>query len=150
MSNIASTSASTLTARPKIHRLPGSKAARRRKRPGVATGGIFALILIASVWAVLVNQRIPLAEKHDNILIHKSETDISASPGLFGAPVSEAMAATLTPDRSKTIVIKGKNESIVGQMVKLPAEPEQTTEIKTISNIDNHARRELLSIISKY
>jgi len=50
----------------------------------------------------------------------------------------------------KTIVLKGVNESIIGQMARIPLENEQITEIKSVSDIDNSAGRELLSIINKY
>ncbi len=60
--------------------------------------------------------------------------------------VSEAAAS----EQAKSINIQGNSGSIVGQMAKIPTENDQITEIKTVSDVDNTAGRELLSIISKY
>lgn len=52
--------------------------------------------------------------------------------------------------QGKTIILQGKNESIIGQMARIPLESEQITEIKSVSEVDNSTGRELLSIINKY
>lgn len=78
----------------------------------------------------------------------------SAGPeGLLQAPMNDAAASTLAPstlNQGKTIVISSQGGTIVGQMAKIPAGNEQITEIKSVSNVDNRAGRELLSIVSKY
>jgi hypothetical protein len=53
-------------------------------------------------------------------------------------------------DTNQTIIIEGKSEAIVGQMAKIPSENGNIADIKTVSEVDNRAGRELLSIISKY
>lgn len=64
------------------------------------------------------------------------------------APVVQAPSAQV--NGSKTIVLQDKNDSIIGQMARIPLENEQITEIKSASDVDNSAGRELLSIINKY
>ena len=51
---------------------------------------------------------------------------------------------------SSTIYIKGKEGVIVGQMAKIPQEPEKSTDIKDITPASQSAGRDLLQIISKY
>jgi hypothetical protein len=68
--------------------------------------------------------------------------------------IGDAQAAVGTVDSTKkanTIIsLHNNSDYIVGQMTKIPVENEQITEIRAANDIDNHAGRELLSIISKY
>jgi len=82
-----------------------------------------------------------------------ADTSLLISPGIGDAQAATNMPimASLQPDRSaKVISLTDNSGGIVGQMVKIPAENEQITEIKALRDIDNDAGRELLSIISKY
>jgi hypothetical protein len=79
------------------------------------------------------------------------------APSILYPPIGDAQAATgiaglasFSEKEEKTILLKGQTESIVGQMAKIPVQNEQITEIKAITDIDNSAGHELLSIISKY
>ena len=70
-----------------------------------------------------------------------------------GTPITTAVLPDAAGDASgqkDTIILQGDADAIVGQLVKIPAENEHITEIKSVSEIDNNAGRELLSIISKY
>lgn len=71
------------------------------------------------------------------------------------AKAGDAMAALpetqrLSLKNSRTIHIQGPSESIVGQLARIPSENGSIADIKTVSEVDNRAGRELLSIIGKY
>jgi hypothetical protein len=126
--------------RPKIHRLPASarpKAAAIALPLPLANNLFFilpAVVLLAFIIAgVAIN-------KHKNPLLNANNE----------APIAQITAASDGISLGKTIIIRDSLGGIVGQMAKIPAETEQITEIKTASDIDNRAGRELLSIISKY
>ena len=75
----------------------------------------------------------------------------TAAPLAAVTPASTPVQDQLTDDsRGKTIILQGKNEAIIGQMARIPLENEPITEIKSASEVDNSAGRELLSIINKY
>src|SRR5581483_9918244 len=69
--------------------------------------------------------------------------------GILQPPVADAQAA-LPAEKPPTILLRGQSEAIIGQMAKIPAENEPVIETKAVSEVDNSAGRELLSIISKY
>lgn len=69
---------------------------------------------------------------------------------VMSQPVAPVLAQITDDSRGKTIILQGQNEAIIGQMARIPLENEQITEIKSASEVDNSAGRELLSIINKY
>jgi hypothetical protein len=126
--------------RPKVHRLP---APSRPQKVPVPMGVIFSL-LMAGVVVIMIVSRMFMGHGEEGSKKIASQSAIS--------PVSEAVASV--PEAQKmagnTIYIKDQNSGIVGQMAKIPAQNEQITEIKAVSNVDKHAARDLLSIINKY
>lgn len=163
-------------ARPKIHRLPASCAVR--KQPKLAgqlracapymAGGAVVLGLLAAI---------PPQPAGDKAVAGQAEAkrlpQISVTPPLPKEAPDEAQTVTKTAEKQarfamndaalpslsvsitdgsagKTIILQGGTDSIIGQMARIPLENEPITEIKSASDIDNHAGRELLSIINKY
>lgn len=125
---------SASVSRPKVHRLPPppSRFSKKRLAAWLLKGGtaLFAIVAVG----VLV-----------------SKVDVSVSPMNGPAAVSNAVAAPIPMEKqSDTIVLTDQSGTIVGQMAKIPTQHEQITEIKTLSQVDNRAGRDLLSIISKY
>jgi hypothetical protein len=138
---------SVISPRPKVHRLPGHLL-RPAKKPSAA-GLIFLKsgTMLAVIFMVFIglSQIIPQLSATQGSVAQTLQ--VSAS-----IPVAEVMVATLRPEKSKdgTIVIVGQSGSIIGRLAKIPAQNEQITEIKPVSEVDNKAGRELLSIINKY
>jgi hypothetical protein len=134
--------ASRTVTRPKVHRLPApvvhtkpmlslvsSRPQVKKHSFAALTVGLMALVGIGGALAMV---------GHKNALVGSIT---------IGTPVTTAVLAS-SPD---TIMLQGDDaDKIVGQLVKIPAENEHITEIKSVSEIDNNAGRELLSIISKY
>lgn len=148
--------AATLS-RPKIHRLPNLKPAPKPapvshwkafidNKPLVVCVVLFALYFPV---AHQINKAYAPAPVPSPVPV-ASLTPPKPLSGDYQGVISEAHASGLPEDPNKTIVLKGDNQVIVGRMAKIPAQSEQITEIKNISNVDNDAGRELLSIISKY
>lgn len=135
-------SASNPGSRPKVHRLPAPrKSTRKHIAPQLFGLGFVAAATLAG-W---IGLNFYQPEQVNSSVSHNIGT------AGFMPSVSEAAASTLSPEKdNKTIVIQSNNDTIVGQMAHIPAQNEQITEVKTASDIDNNAGRELLSIISKY
>ncbi|MDE3016101.1 MAG: hypothetical protein KGI29_04175 [Pseudomonadota bacterium] len=126
--------------RPKIHRLP---ALSRNRTPLLAAVHRpvflpFAVLLVLS-FAVMA--------------IQKQIIDFSGSSHAvpFLPPVIvDARASVVPPEKSPaTMVFTGQSGTIIGQFVRMPADNEQITEIRPVSDVDKTAGRELLSIISR-
>jgi hypothetical protein len=131
--------------RPKIHRVPVSVMDARKKqqsrRHALFTAGFLTTITLLSYGTDrLVHSR--SYEELGIVVRHETEVQPVAADNAELAPASEK--------QSQTIVITGENDGIVGQLARIPAQNQQITEIKTISEVDNQAARELLGIISKY
>ena len=159
MSSIASP---TIVSRPKVHRPPfldvdasvkTSAVVRRDRRPlgrSLRLAGILALVMISIV----------LFEKHSVNVADSGSVRIVTLPAILvgsqaasdeGSLIGDAQASVVSPNKSNGIIsLRHNSEYIVGQLTKIPVENEQITEIKPANDIDNHAGRELLSIISKY
>lgn len=126
--------------RPKIHRLPKSR--ERRRAPALPLAVLTAVALTVMLLA---------AKKTTDILRRDPARAVRLEKPVANSLVSDAAASMALPPRnSQTIVLKGSEGAIIGQMARIPLENEQITEIKAVSDVDNHAGRELLSIISKY
>ncbi len=145
-----------------------------------AIGGAIVLALLAAIppqpheasssetvaKATLLPQISVTAKEQDAVIIEPAapkvapaaKTTTLAMNNAQALPPREVLAQLPAPaadkmtdeSKGKTINLQGKNESIVGQMARIPLENEQITEIKSVSDIDNSAGRELLSIINKY
>lgn len=50
----------------------------------------------------------------------------------------------------KTIIINGKDGGIVGQVTHIQPAAAEVTGIKTMTEVDNRASRDLLSVVNKY
>jgi len=125
--------------RPKIHRLPAAPSRHSKKPAQVNVPLLIALALGVTL----------IAASH---LISK---DYTSNPAMADAPDALPMSSTFANNAasdksSSTIVIKGQDGSIVGQMAKIPAQNQPITEVKTVSNVDKGNGRELLSIVNKY
>ncbi len=64
--------------------------------------------------------------------------------------VIQPMAAKLQENADKTIIINGKEGGIIGQVTHIEPSDEQVTAIKTMTEVDNRANRDLLSVVNKY
>ncbi len=122
--------------RPKIHRLP---AASRRPAAVLPPAVIIALLLATLVFGVSVN-RAMFGPSSANAVAETPAYMAETHAGL-DAPAAEA---------ADTIVIKGENQAIVGQLAKIPMQNQQITGITSVSNVDKGGNRDLLSIIGKY
>lgn len=125
--------------RPKVHRLPVA-ASRFAKTPRTVN---IPLLIALGLGVTLI------AASH---LISK---DYTANPAMAELPgVLPAIKISSSPEisdkTSATIVIKGQEGTIVGQMARIPAQNQPITEVKTVSNVDKSTGRELLSIVNKY
>jgi hypothetical protein len=130
----------TLPTRPKVHRLPAiAKPSQKLTFPqGVMTSAV--VLIIAGVGLTLSHKS-----------IDESIVKAPAIPAEMQAtPRTQEPDATPSRSNSSTIVIKDKNEGIVGQMAKIPSPNVQITEIQAVSNVDKGSGRELLSIVNKY
>lgn len=130
-------------ARPKVHRLPApivhtkpalslvASRPRRKSYPVAWWGSALLLVGIGSALAMVGHRQ-------------------QVASITVGTPVTTAVLPG-QEGSDGTITLQGDDaDKIVGQLVKIPAENEHITEIKSVSEIDNNAGRELLSIISKY
>lgn len=128
--------------RPKIHRLPKAKRFRRERQLVhtilngsttkflVALGGMTAVL----VFAVVVAGQVTLGD--------------GQRTAFLSSPVSDAMASTPVA-MSKTIVLKDRNNVIIGQMSKTP-ETTPVGDVKSTSMIDKRRSRDLLSIVNQH
>ena len=154
---MSSITASSITiSRPKVHRLPVNKPAILPEKNisfkwlvvGTAIVGISAVMLFSKDQSI------------DNNKINTSKAaivpSISVSPQAGAVSdasiIGDAQAAipVIAHKGSGIISLHNDSDHIVGQMAKIPVESEQITEVLPTNNIDNHAGRELLSILSKY
>ena len=163
------TSPSVIVSRPKVHRLPASSARRSVNKLNKINYVVGAVTIIAVGVAFLpFNKQVsnysdksplPVATLPP-ISIHSQDAAVEEPSILRDATnalshtIGDAQAAvgTAAPSKKASTIISLHNNSdyIVGQMTKIPVENEQITEIRPANDIDNHAGRELLSIISKY
>jgi hypothetical protein len=130
--------------RPKIHRFPAA-ASRPSKfafhpllwRTGVAIGAFAVVIAMIA---------------HLMTLSSSGNLSLAGTLSAASMPVANAMAAVepIEKQNGNTIVISGKSGTIVGQMARIPAQNEQITEVKPVTEVDNRGGRDLLSIIGKY
>lgn len=138
---------SAAVTRPKIHKLPALPRSEK-KRPslkGYGLAGVVALLVLSVASLTHIRQRNTVPVPASSYAVQEP----SAGKPESGV-VTSAMADTLSPD-GKTIVLEGgESGRIVGRLAKIPAESEQITEIKPVSDIDNATGHELLSIIGKY
>lgn len=136
---------SSSIARPKVFRVPAAKresknvlhalyAWGKNNGPIVRTCSVLAALTV--VFAIISNQ-------HDSTMQHK--TPVSKEKFTLFGP-SESNAATL----EQPFVISGKNESIVGQITEMPAESKELDQIKTTTDVDKTANRDLLSVVNKH
>jgi len=131
--------ASTQAPRPKINRLPAKQRNTAQKRPvnlksAITTGsGVFALALAL-------------------MLVHGLAALPIKTPATEGLPsITVSASSEVSVKSDKTIVLSSGNDVIIGQMSKIPPQPEQQIkDIKVVSDIDNRAGRDLLTIISQY
>lgn len=158
-----------ISTRPKIHRLPA--AAPRKLEPILPKKLFTALPYIVGGAVVLgLLAAIPPQHREQDLHVSKAATvpKISVTPeadtasaekpaeakmamvDAKSAPVQAVQPAAKDETNGKTIVLQDKNDKIIGQMARIPAESEPITEIKSASEVDNNAGRELLSIINKY
>lgn len=169
----AITATSTPVARPKVHRLPASHT--RKPDPffhkkvfsfaPYVLGGLVVFALLASIppqnrkltqsepvrKASMLPQISVTSEKNT---VSKPEAKLAlnnaqAMPSVIIAPTSVVLNKVADVKR-ETIILQGNKESIVGRMARIPMQNEPITEIKSFSEVDNSAGRELLSIINKY
>lgn len=125
--------------RPKIHRLPAAPSRDLKKTQPLSVSVLFALA--AGLVAITAN--------------HMIAKDYTANPAMADAPEMLPVTPTLanpapSEKSSSTIVIKGQEGSIIGQMAKIPVQNLPITEVNTVSNVDKTSGRELLSIVNKY
>lgn len=123
--------------RPKIHRPPSFSPKASKIPPSVTV--ILPILLAAIIAAVMVSKLINRYNSEELALI---------VPVTQMQPVMPAVSDEVQP--SGTIVIKGQEGTIVGQMAKVPVQSSKIGEIKTVSHVDNGGSRDLLSIVGKY
>jgi hypothetical protein len=131
--------------RPKIHRFPvpkkASRLARAKQWLALRTDQDKAYFLSA-ISAVFV---------FSAVIIHISKL-------WGGAFIPEASAHAVVPPTTmqmvekadKTIIINGKDGGIVGQVTHIQPAAAEVTGIKTMTEVDNRASRDLLSVVNKY
>lgn len=132
--------------RPKVFKLPPAA-------PPVPLSRSFAARVVDSHPLVLaslllaIGVSLLLSKKPLLVITHEpSPMAIEASAAAPAAKATSLQAA----NQGNNVALHDDSGAIVGQLAKIPAETEQITEIKSVSDIDNGAGRELLSIISKY
>lgn len=136
--------ASVNSSRPKVNRPPAFLQPKPRTNSYVkmlVRGLAIAAVLLIAV--AVIEKTAHLAKKTETANAPAS----AESAGMLSPSIGDAQAYS---GPGKTFVLQGGSETIVGQMARIPAENEQITELKSVSDIDNDAGRELLSIISKY
>ncbi len=139
--------------RPKVHRLPRRAHETRRLQLmaailsyGNAAKFIFTLssLVLALVLSVLFLGR-PLALMTSDSA--KKPVTIADS-GLFSSADAVASAIS-TASPAKTIILKGDQGMIIGQMARLSAPALSSGDISAVSEVDNHREQELLSILNR-
>lgn len=60
------------------------------------------------------------------------------------------MAAKIQENTDKSIIINGKDGGIVGHVTHIKPEQQEVTGIRTMTEVDNRASRDLLSVVNKY
>jgi len=134
-------SAPHTSSRPKIHRLPNLPP------PAPSRRILINYPLLLSCLAAL--GLLVMAQLHKRSSSDPADSISNASDIL--PPVSDAQASVPSFDQpGQTMRFQDKDEVIIGRLARIPAQNEQITEIKPISEVDKDAGRELLSIISKY
>lgn len=126
--------------RPKIHRLPPLRKESRVARLWRAAYGLATtnkVAIVSSLASVLVVSALIL---HINKLWEG---------GSFIPQASAHVIPAETGKSTQSIVISGQNGTIVGQIAKIPAQQEKGAPIDTMSNVDNTAQRDLLSVVNK-
>jgi len=119
--------------RPKVHRLPVAARHTSRKSQNM-------LVSVAAILTFVV-----MGVSYSKF----SDKQAAELPDIM--PVTANLNPLKAPEKENdTIVIKDDNQTIVGQMAKIPSRNQQITEIKSVSNVDKGTGRELLSIIGKY
>ena len=121
--------------RPKVHRLPS--AAPRTSKKFTYFSIVFAAILLLVLMGMLLNR-----------MIFNISTTVPV-PEMI--PMKPSLATPVVPDKeADTIVITDESQAIVGQLTKIPAQNQQITGIKSVSNLDKKDGKELLSIIKSH
>lgn len=132
--------------RPKIHRLPVFLAHERQKqhmqRNGIYVAAVLVLLTLLAYATDRMARRSPEAQQ-------QMTTGLAAYPPLDIVEEDKSLILPTVKHR-QTVVITDKNGGIIGQLARIPTQNQQMAEIKTISEIDNRAGRELLGIIGKY
>lgn len=145
---------STVASRPKVHRLPTRARHSRRHQMmaavlnyGTAAKFVFTLssIGLAVILIALFTSRFSWFQNMPVTI----EAAITLPHSMLPVPVSDAAASTPS-SRNKTIVLKGQEGTIVGQMAKMSPQGNAKVEVGAISTVDNHGRQELLSIVNQY
>lgn len=111
-----------------------------------ANKGVRMAVLLVTVSAALfVTSRLLTSPGNGNAVLEVAHLEPSAGDAMASIPQMQAVTAN-----SQTIHIKGNQQAIIGQLARIPSESGNISDIKTVSEVDNRAGRELLSIISKY
>lgn len=134
--------------RPKIHR-PPSVIAAPAESPLPRRKNINNSMLIVGVAAAVIASIVLLRQEKQEIITSEATDSPPALAPAAGGNLPDSLSLQRNAN-GKTIVIKDKKEIIIGQLAKIPAQNEQITEIKSMSEVDGNAGRELLAIISKY
>lgn len=123
--------------RPKVHRLPVAPV-RYSYNYGL-WGFAVASILVLLSGGIIISQAI-FKGLSSMDMAQEAPTSMAATP-------AEAVKSDASSD---TIIIRDEKQAIVGQLARIPAQNQQITGIKSVSNVDNAASPELLSIVGKY
>jgi hypothetical protein len=136
--------------RPKIHRPPSFLSEKKRRNsyqlPSLVRGVRLGLLLAVASLALFIASRM-ITTPNATVTVAATRLEPSAGDAMAMLPQAQIEQARR---KGKTIMIEGKNGTIVGQLAKIPSENGGISEISTVSDVDNRAGRELLSIISKY
>ncbi len=131
--------------RPKVHRFPASAKASRfaRVKKWVASRSdrdkAYVLSGVSAVFVVSA------------IIIHISKLWGGAFIPEASAHVIVQPAVTINQEKSdKSIIINGKDGGIIGQMATMPTQADTAPDIKSMTDVDNRASRDLLSVVNKY
>ena len=131
--------------RPKVHRFPvAAKASRfeRAKKWASARTPQDKAYILSGVSAVFVflGVAVHISKLWDGALIPEASAHALPQPAI----------PNFIENNNKTIVFKGKEGGIVGQVTHIEPSSEQAGSIKTMSEVDNRANRDLLSVVNKY
>lgn len=123
----------SVSSKPKVHRLPSVSRRGSERRLmhallnyGSTTRFVFVLsgLTVAMVFSVLmVSRMIPMSQNG------------AADHEFVQASLSDAMASTVPDSYGKTIVLRDRNNVIIGQMSK--DQPQDGADVKTSSSIKN-------------